>query len=571
MMHDCYLIARLRGQQKFKGELKMSTIEIDAKFICKRCKRRLPTNICTLHGRSSVVSLNEFTNDAKIKPTNAAGDTVLQSNVQPQEILRSEATTAAPTEPVFTNDAEPETTPEQSESDEGKEPPRRIFGDFPPEVKTESVSAEPEDLTEDEALVDMIENQLNNLKENGNTHQQSTEEQPLLYTILESELQEETKWYKRFAKYGGLFAAAAVLVFAMYAYIYPRYDMQARFEKAEALFAAQEFRKAKAQYELFALKYPLNSKIGIVKSRLEALEKLEQKEREKQQKIRQLMEKATLAFKQQRYLTPEDDNVILYLNQVLALEPEFSMAQTLREQIVNKYFALAETALAKEDYNKAVTFFQNILQIMPGDQAVIQQIDRTLALQKLDKQLHKLSQIARAKEDIKALKREIAMLKTEIQNEQQKLQVLRKLQNQNNTVRAEAPTPNPNEISGAVEHTSTTNEEPQLSELGIELLSPPQEVKLVEETFIDGGKKEYIQKVKPQIANLKKKSSGVTMVLAECVVDTNGHVTEVKLVNGADDQQLNQVAVESFKQYRFKPATFNGNPVRFKSLEVLTF
>jgi TonB family protein len=549
----------------------MSTIEIDAKFICKRCKRHLPTNICTIHGRASVVHLSEFTNASeKLNQTPAADEPQWHSTAQPQESSTTQATIAEP-QPVYTNDAEPDATPEQPENDDNEEPPRRIFGDFPPEVKTETLNAEPAESADDEALVDMIENQLNNFKEHGNDNQQSTEEHPPLYTILESELQEETKWYKRFAKYGGLFAAAAVFVFAMYAYIYPRYDMQVRFEKAEALFAAQEFRKAKAQYELFALKYPLDSKIGVVKSRLEALEKLEQKEREKQQKIRELMEKATLAFKQQRYLTPEDDNVILYLNQVLALEPEFSMAQTLREQIVNKYFALAETALAREDYNKAVTFFQNILQIMPGDEAIIQQIDRALALQKLDKQLQKLSQLARAKEDIRALKREIAMLKTEIQNEQQKLQVLRRLQNQNNTVRAEAPTPNPNQISGAVEQAKATNDEPQLSELGIELLSPPEEVKLVEETFIDGGKKQYIRKVKPQLANLKKNSSGVTMVLAECVVDTNGHVTEVKLVNGADDQQLNQVAVESFKQYRFKPATFNGNPVRFKSLEVLTF
>ena len=61
------------------------------------------------------------------------------------------------------------------------------------------------------------------------------------------------------------------------------------------------------------------------------------------------------------------------------------------------------------------------------------------------------------------------------------------------------------------------------------------------------------------------------MILAECVVDTNGEVTSVTLVNGADDQHLNQIAMESFRKYRYKPATFNGDPVRFKSLEVMAF
>jgi tetratricopeptide (TPR) repeat protein len=552
----------------------MSTIDSDTKFICKRCKRQLITDICTIHGRTSVVPISHFTDVTSVAKQPPAGcESALQSTepTQAKEINPTKFTSPETSIPESANNSDADAQPKQSENGNNEEPLRRIFGDFPMEVNDKNVDDKSEEITEDEALTSLIENQLNNLKEKSSDTRQRPGEPTLIYTILESELQEETKWYKRFAKYSGLFAAAALFVFAMYAYIYPRYDMQARFEKAEALFAAQEFRKAKAQYELFALKYPLDSKIGIVKSRLEALEKLEQKEREKQQKIRQLMEKATLAFKQQHYLTPEDDNVILYLNQVLSLEPNFSMAQTLREQIVNKYFSLAETALAREDYDKAVTFFQNILQIMPGDQAILQQIDRALALQKLDKQLHKLTQLARAKEDIRALKREIAMLKTEIQKEQQKLQVLRRLQDQNNTVRAEAPTPNPNEISGSIMNTVKTNDEPQLSDLGIELLSPPQEVKLVEETFIDGGKKEYIQKVKPHITNLKKSSTGVTLVLAECVVDTNGYVTEVKLVNGTDDQRLNQVAVESFKQYRYKPATFNGNPVRFKSLEVLTF
>ena len=61
------------------------------------------------------------------------------------------------------------------------------------------------------------------------------------------------------------------------------------------------------------------------------------------------------------------------------------------------------------------------------------------------------------------------------------------------------------------------------------------------------------------------------MILAECIVATDGTVEKVNLVSPSKSKKVNELAIQSLHRYRFKPATYKGNPVRFKSVEVLSF
>ena len=51
-------------------------------------------------------------------------------------------------------------------------------------------------------------------------------------------------------------------------------------------------------------------------------------------------------------------------------------------------------------------------------------------------------------------------------------------------------------------------------------------------------------------------------VLIECVVNTNGEVTDVKIINSLDPTfGLDQEAIKAAKQWRFSPGTRLGEPV----------
>ncbi len=605
-------------------------------FYCTRCKRHLRTKICTIHGMQSVIVLDmhnhlqlpsgeaaksaaaaSATNNAapKTEPVVQSQPAMTQKSAAPQPkpvtakqpvtekkppvvesaiieqkptIVESAVIEQKPTiveTPVAEKAAPKPTLPVNPQTIEA-EPKvkiagrsRRMFGEFAQE------QPKTDEKIDENALSSLIESKLEALKERAKTEtpapkktepvddQTFQREQPQLYPIIDPDY-DETPWWKISArKYGVAVALLVLAATGFYGFVYPKYTQTVRFERAEELFHANDFRKAKAQYELFALKYPLDPRISIVKNRLEALDKLQEKENLVQDKLHKLMERATVAYKQKRYLTPEHDNAVLYINDILAERADYSMALALREQIVTHYFEMAENALDANQYEMAVDHFQKIRQITPDDPVIAEQINRALELRQLDERLQKLSQLAKAKTDVNKLRQEMERLKSEIRSEQQKLQAIREMQKDNAPVQAESKNRNEKEITGAVTAPkSAIDNSGTTSELGIELVAAPAPIKLVEETLIDGGKKHYVQKNKPEIAKkTAKKKEGVTMVLAECVVDTNGEVTSVTLVNGADDQHLNQIAMESFRKYRYKPATFNGDPVRFKSLEVMAF
>ncbi len=80
--------------------------------------------------------------------------------------------------------------------------------------------------------------------------------------------------------------------------------------------------------------------------------------------------------------------------------------------------------------------------------------------------------------------------------------------------------------------------------------------------------KEYLHKEKPvPPADFK----GAVLVLAECIVGTNGEVESVTVISAGNDPRLSDLTVAALKKYRYKPASHNGNPVRFKTIEAVKF
>ncbi|HQU73742.1 MAG TPA: energy transducer TonB, partial [Calditrichia bacterium] len=246
----------------------------------------------------------------------------------------------------------------------------------------------------------------------------------------------------------------------------------------------------------------------------------------------------------------------------------------LQGEIVAFYLERAEQALQEEAFDLAIENYRNILKVSPDNTEVLDQIDVTLKKKNVHAMLNDLDQLAEAKAEVQA---EIKELRKE--------KYKTRAQNQTSRRRRSDAVPDP------VADASSSD---GISDLGIDLLSKAlggqeegeaqpnpspaassqtsvsKAPKLVEESQIDGGKKAYLHIAVPEVPQ-SLRSEDLVMVLAECVVGTDGEVESVKLVSPAENDAYNKLAKDALQQYRYKPATFSGMPVRFKAVEVLSF
>ncbi|MFQ5583447.1 MAG: energy transducer TonB, partial [Calditrichia bacterium] len=90
------------------------------------------------------------------------------------------------------------------------------------------------------------------------------------------------------------------------------------------------------------------------------------------------------------------------------------------------------------------------------------------------------------------------------------------------------------------------------------------------EALIDGGQRKYVQRQKPVLPSWLK-YEGTYKIRVECTVDRQGRVENVKVLSPSGNEVLDKLAVDTFKQFRYKPATFRGEPVRFRVVEIMIF
>jgi TonB family protein len=86
----------------------------------------------------------------------------------------------------------------------------------------------------------------------------------------------------------------------------------------------------------------------------------------------------------------------------------------------------------------------------------------------------------------------------------------------------------------------------------------------------DAVKPVLIEKVSPKYPEDARKEKVEGNVLIETSIGADGKVLEAKSVE-SPDPRLAQAAVEAVKQWKFKPATLKGKPVRAKMTITIRF
>lgn len=167
-------------------------------------------------------------------------------------------------------------------------------------------------------------------------------------------------------------AGVAVIVMALI--FFGRRDdssVTEQYAQAEQLFQNQQFIAALPLYQEVIAEAPSGNLAALAKQRIakinDGLTALSAAPTATEQHVAALLVKAEAAFEKESFLTPTDDNVVLYTDRILELDPTNSPALNLRAKVISFYEDKAESSLKRRRYSTAVRYYQNILKVVPGD------------------------------------------------------------------------------------------------------------------------------------------------------------------------------------------------------------
>ena len=90
------------------------------------------------------------------------------------------------------------------------------------------------------------------------------------------------------------------------------------------------------------------------------------------------------------------------------------------------------------------------------------------------------------------------------------------------------------------------------------------------ESFLDGGRRRYLKKQKPDYPSGYANSGVEGLVLMEVLVDKEGRIRNYRVLR-SDGDPFTEAAKEAIKGYRYRPGTIQGIPVSFKIIERFEF
>ncbi len=552
-------------------------------FYCKRCKRQLRTKICPLHGIDDTIILETrihislppagspprqtVENPISDNTHTPVGDVQQPAENKSSQNTRTKASDHTPSDDLFSNLDQWKF--EYLESKRRANEMSRKFGEATTVFQQKNADKKETPAPLDNAAKLQLDRQVFD----------KFTERAKREAVRQSDDQTGESTRKSWFTYSAAVILLLACAISFYAFTYPEYARKSLFSSAEKLFDSEQYHDALEEYTAFSKKYPGDSFLPTVMQRIRQIEQIEAERHEREARFQELMGEAKAMFEQEISLSAKTDDAMHFITEILAEDPKYVPALQLRDRIVAEHFDNAQAAFEKEEYALALNHYEQVLKIKPNDAEVVSQINRTLELKNVDEMLKNLSKLARTKTDIDRLRKEKARLKKQIQTSQDRLQ---KITRQNNAGKVSVSIPKtvpvmPEKDAAEFLPENSTPEKSlaeTVDDLGIELTTniqtPEKKPLVVEETFIDGGKKKYLYRASPRLPK-DIDTKEFIMVLAECIVGWDGKVEDVMLVSPSKDARIDQIARESFREFRFEPATYKGDPVKFKSIEVIAF
>ena len=178
---------------------------------------------------------------------------------------------------------------------------------------------------------------------------------------------------------------------------------QMLFAQGEEFYREGNFFASLKIFQRFADSFPESELIPLAKARIDTLQNglvsAEEQRIYHERRRELLLQKARAAFKSQNFVSPENDNVNAYVQELLNLEPENHEAIAMRDRLVGFLDGEGAKAMMDEDFKKATETFRSILKVLPGDEFAVERLreaEKSLAEQEETEEL-KEEQIRQAK------------------------------------------------------------------------------------------------------------------------------------------------------------------------------
>lgn len=158
-------------------------------------------------------------------------------------------------------------------------------------------------------------------------------------------------------------------------------NASALFAEAETQYNSRNYLASMEIYQKFTLQFPEDHLAPIAQNRIVEIKSLlAEAQRQKAERIAALLEDARAAFRKQRFLVPEDRNVITYTAEILQLNPTHAEALEMQALVMNYYEEKAEDAREKRHYNSAIQNYRNMLKILPNDQKTLKKLEAVVQM-----------------------------------------------------------------------------------------------------------------------------------------------------------------------------------------------
>ena len=146
-------------------------------------------------------------------------------------------------------------------------------------------------------------------------------------------------------------------------------ESKSLFSKGEMLYQQGKYSDAKLVYQDYLRQYPEGDFASLSMLRTaeiqDSLLAVEAQHLMLQKKLPELVDKAIQAFQGGNYLTPEDNNALMYIEEILAIDPENNYILKMKQKIIKFYMEQGNQAVARQSRNTAIRYYETVLRIEP--------------------------------------------------------------------------------------------------------------------------------------------------------------------------------------------------------------
>ncbi|HQU73595.1 MAG TPA: tetratricopeptide repeat protein [Calditrichia bacterium] len=359
------------------------------------------------------------------------------------------------------------------------------------------------------------------------------------------------------------------------------------YAQAEQLLNSRDYDGAKKLFNKLIGDFPQHPLTISARERLKAIEN-EYLPREfdalrEEFTLKSLLSKAEAAYQKEHFLTPEEDNALGYIGQILAIDPSHQRALELTTLMSAYYQNQGQASFDQRRYQTARDYFENALSLIPENPEVREKIvavERAMAQEQQSTRSSKGRPSGIASRSTSPPANPPAVSQTiagdPAPSSQAQLSTDQQGDKGNPALAESAPKPveappgspaQTGSLNAANQRKNATSISRKPAEQAAEAASP---ILLMEESQIDGGVKTLVQGPALEVPR-SWNFGGFSKVKAEYIVEANGSVSQVKLVVPSKYPRLNDLVIEKVSQFKYRPATFRGKPTRFKTSEEFIF